>query len=188
MSELQLIEVTKIGDVNHVQTLIAGGEDLEQKDSYGWTALNWAAGRGDSAIVQLLLEAGANAVNCGRDLRTPYQIALAAAHVEAAALLQQAEPDSSIPPKRPVRLYCKAYQVKDLELFSGWQAQQELVDDAIVFLHQNFRVTASIWPGEDVVFDRVSDNWRSYCREQLGFHVPTNLELATDYQSRRGSV
>lgn len=84
MSEPQLIEAAKAGDVNRMQALIEGGENLEQKDDYGWTALNWAAGRGDSAIVLTLLEAGADAFNRGRDLRTPYQIALAAAQVDVA--------------------------------------------------------------------------------------------------------
>lgn len=183
MNELQLIEAAKAGDVNRVKALIECGEDLEQKDDYGWTALNWAAGHGDSAIVRLLLEAGANAVNSGRDLRTPYQIALAAAHVEAASLLQQAEQNSGIAPERPARPYCKAYPAKAFDHNpAGWQLP---ADDSVVYLHQDFSVTASMWHGEDVVFDRVSEDWRIYCRDRLGFHVPTDLELAADYRQRR---
>ncbi len=183
MNEGQLIEAAKADDIHWMQALIESGEDLEQKDDYGWTALNWAAGRGDSAIVQLLLEAGANAANSGRDLRTPYQIALAAAQVEAATLLQQAEQDQGIAPERPQRPYCKAYPVKAFERFSGWRPTP--ADDAVVYLHQDFSVTASMWHGEDVVFDRVSDDWRNYCREQLAFHVPADLELAADYRQCR---
>jgi len=112
MNEAQLIEAAKAGDINRVQALIDDGEDLEQKDNYGWTALNWAAGHGYLAIVQLLHKAGANAVNSGRDLRTPYQIALAAAQVEVASLLQQVEQDSGIGSERPVRPYCKPTQPK----------------------------------------------------------------------------
>lgn len=185
MNEPQLIEAAKAGDVNRVQALIEGGEDLEQKDDYGWTALNWAAGHGDAGVVRLLLEVGANAVNSGRDLRTPYQIALAAAQVEVAIQLQQAEQNSGIASERPVRPYCKAYPAKAIDQFSGWQARQTPADDAVVYLHQDFSVTASMWHGEDVVFDRVSEDWRSYCRDLLGFHVPTDLELAADYQRRR---
>ncbi|WP_241674348.1 hypothetical protein [Candidatus Methylobacter oryzae] len=77
--------------------------------------------------------------------------------IEAATLLQQAEQDKGIAP----------------------------ADDAVVYLHQDFSVTASMWHGENVVFDRVSDDWRNYCREQLAFHVPTDLELAADYRQRR---
>jgi membrane-bound inhibitor of C-type lysozyme len=202
MNEPQLIEAAKAGDVNRVQALIEGGEDLEQKDDYGWTALNWAAGHGDSAtapcvalppasmqssaIVRHLLDAGANPVNSGRDLRTPYQIALAAAQVEIAILLQQAEQNSGIVSKRPVRPYCKAYPVKAFDHNpADWLARQVLADDTVVYLHQDFSVTASMWHGEDVVFDRVSEDWRSYCRDHLGFHVPTDLELANDYRQRR---
>lgn len=183
MNESQLIEAAKTGDVNRVQALIEGREDLEQKDNYDWTALNWAAGHGYLAIVQLLLKAGANAVNSGRDLRTPYQIALAAAQVEVASLLQQVRQDSGIVSERPVRPYCKAYPVKAFGQFSGWRPT--LSDDAVVYLHQDFSVTALMWHGEDVVFDRISEDWRNYCRDRLGFHVPTELELAADYRQRR---
>lgn len=183
MNEAQLIEAAKAGDISRVQALIDDGEDLEQKDNYGWTALNWAAGHGYLAIVQLLHKAGANAVNSGRDLRTPYQIALAAAQVEVASLLQQVEQDSGIGSERPVRPYCKAYPVKVFDQFSSWRPT--LADDAVVYLHQDFSVTASMWHGEDVVFDRVSEDWRNYCRDRLGFYVPTDLELAADYRQRR---
>lgn len=183
MNEPQRIEAAKIGDVNRVQALINDGEDLEQKDDYGWTALNWAAGHGDTTVVLLLLKAGANPVNSGRDLRTPYQIALAVAQGEIASLLQQADQDSGIGSEMPVRPYCKAYPVKAFEQFAGWR--QALADDTVVYLHQDFSVTASIWHGEDVVFDRVSEDWRNYCRDRLGFHAPTDLELAVDYRQRR---
>jgi hypothetical protein len=185
MNKPQMIEAVKAGDVNRVQALIEGDEDLEKIDDYGWTALNWAAGRGDSVMVLLLLEAGANVVNSGRDLRTPYQIALAAAQMEVAMLLQQAEQNSGIASGRPVRPYCKAYPVQAFAQFPYWQTQQALEDDSVVYLHQDFSVTASMWLGEDVVFDRISEDWRNYCRDRLGFHVPTDLELAADYQQRR---
>lgn len=188
MSEPQLIEAAKAGDLIRVQSLIAGGEDLEQKDAYGWTALNWVAGSGNSAIVQLLLEAGVNVTNTGRDLRTPYQIALAVAQVETASLLQQAELNSGIASQKPIRPYCKAYPVKALESFDHWNTQQTVVEDSVVYLHQDFTVTRSMWHGEDVLFDQISEAWQSYCRDQLKFHVPTDLELTAEYQSRRSAA
>ncbi|MBD9361556.1 ankyrin repeat domain-containing protein [Methylomonas fluvii] len=184
MNKPQLIEATEAGDIKRVQALIKNGEDLEQKDDYGWTALNWAAGRGDTEIVKLLLEAGANPINSGRDLRTPYQIALAAARVETATLLQKAEQESEIDSEKPARPFCKAYPVNAFCEFPEWQIKQSLSDDAVVYLHQDFSVTASMWPNENVVFDSDSDDWRDYCRNRLGFHVPTDLELAADYASR----
>lgn len=185
MNKLQLIEAAKTGAINRVQALIINGENLEQKDDYGWTALNWAAGRGDTEIVKLLLEAGANPINSGRDLRTPYQIALAAARVETATLLQKVEQESDIDSEKPARPFCKAYPVNAFYGFPEWQMKQSLSEDAVVYLHQDFSVTESMWPGENVVFDSVSDDWRSYCRSRLGFHVPTDLELAAEYESRR---
>lgn len=185
MKGLQLIEAVKGGDVNRLQALIEAGEDLEQKDDYGWTALNWAAGRGDTAIAGLLIKSGANALNSGLDLRTPYQVALAAAQVDVATLLQQAEQTSGIALERSDRPYCKAYMLKALDQFPGWQTRHALKEDSVVYLHQDFSVTASIWYGEDVVLDRVSEDWRSYCQDQLGFHVPTDLELAADYRACR---
>jgi len=183
MSEAQLIEAAKAGDVNRVHALINDGEDLEQKDDYGWTALNWAAGHGYLAIVQLLHKAGANPGNSGRDLRTPYQIALAAAQLEVASLLQQLEQDPGIGSEKPLRRYCKAYPAKVFDQFPSWRPTP--AGDAVVYLHQDFSVTASMWHGEEVVFDRVSEDWRNYCRDRLGFHVPTDLELAADYRQRR---
>lgn len=183
MNEAQLIEAAKAGDIHRMQVLIASGEDLEQKDDYGWTALNWAAGRGDAAIVRILLEVGANPVNSGRDRRTPYQIALAAAHVDVANLLQQAEQNSGVISPGLGRTYCKAYPAEAFEQFSGWKPVQ--ADNPVVYLHQDFSVTASMWHGEDVLFDQVSENWRNYCRDRLNFHVPTDLELAADYRQHR---
>ncbi|WP_031431290.1 ankyrin repeat domain-containing protein [Methylomicrobium agile] len=185
MNKPQLIEAAKTGDIHQVQALIENGEALEQKDDYGWTALNWATGHGDTEIVKLLLEAGANPINSGRDLRTPYQIALAAARVETATLLQKAEQESGIASEKPARPFCKAYPVNAFHEFPDWQIEQSLSDDAVVYLHQDFSVTESMWPGENVVFDSGSDDWRHYCRNRLGFHVPTDLELAADYESRR---
>ena len=81
MSVLALIEAVKTGDSTTVQTLLNSHIDIEQNDEYGWTALLWAAGQGQTAIVQLLLNAGANVARSGRDNRTAYQIAIAATHV-----------------------------------------------------------------------------------------------------------
>lgn len=176
MNEPQLIKAAQAGDINYVQALIYGGGNLEQMDGYGWTALNWAAGRGDAAIVRLLLEAGANPANSGRDLRTPYQIALAAAHSEAASLLQQAEQNSGAGSESLVRPYCKAYPAKAFNRFPAWPGT--LADDCIVYLHRDFSVTASMWHGENILFEQASEDWRCYCRDRLGFHVPDDLELS----------
>jgi hypothetical protein len=46
-----------------------------------------------------------------------------------------------------------------------------------VFLHHDYRVTKSIWPDEDVIFDEVTERWEDYCRTELQFAVPDDLDI-----------
>src|ERR1044072_6974578 len=91
MSDLQLIDAVKTGQLAKVEQALNAGADIHQQDEQGWTPLNWAAGRGDLDVVKLLLDRGADPLRVGRDERTPYNIALAAKHVDVARLLKQAE-------------------------------------------------------------------------------------------------
>ena len=188
MSELKLIEAVKKGDIHSVEGLLNSGEDKEQKDDYGWTALNWAAGKGDTPIIIKLLEAGANITNTGRDKRTAYQIALAAAHVESASVLQQAAQKASISLEETARPYCKAYFLTDLRQFPDWPTNPaDLTDDTVVFLHQDFSVTRYMFHGKEVVLDSASPAWKSFCTNQLAFAVPTDLELAAAFAASRSA-
>jgi len=47
---ITLIEAVKAGDSAAVQALINSNVAIEQTDDYGWTALNWAAGKGDRRL------------------------------------------------------------------------------------------------------------------------------------------
>lgn len=175
MSVLALIEAVKTGDSTTVQTLLNSHIDIEQNDEYGWTALLWAAGQGQTAIVQLLLNAGANVARSGRDNRTAYQIAIAATHVDTALILQQAEQKQGL--KTAVHFYCKAYPVEALRQFPEW-SELGSTDDGIVYLHQDFSVTACLWHDQEVLFRSLSPAWEKFCTEQLAFSVPTDLTLA----------
>ncbi len=175
MSALPLIAAVQAGNSTAVQILISNHVDIEQVDEYGWTALNWAAGRGDTAMVEQLLNAGANVAHTGRDNRTAYAIALAAAHVDTALLLQQAE--QKIGMTSVVHPYCKAYTVDALRKFPEW-SESAGVADGIVYLHHDFSVTACFWHDEDVVFRSSSPAWQQFCTEELAFFVPTDLSLA----------
>ncbi len=186
MSALKLIEAAKAGNIEYLETLIAIGEDLEQADDYGWTALNWAAGKGYAGIIQKLLDSGANVTHTGRDKRTAYKIALAATHIESAALLQKAEQKAGLKPESEARPYCKAYVVEALRKFFGWREKLSNIDnDAIVFIHQDLSVTLAISHGENIVFDQSSYEWERFCREELAFSVPTELELAAVYVANK---
>ncbi|MCA1621655.1 MAG: ankyrin repeat domain-containing protein [Acidobacteria bacterium] len=191
MSDLKLIEAVKAGDLPAVNELIEAGADPNQQDEHGWTPLNWAAGKGDASLLKSLLERGADLSRVGRDERTPYMIALAAGHAEAARLLRDAGAKSSADQERP---YCKAVVLKEVRRFSGWvegrinwkeSSDEErpeggpdaLADDEVVFLHQDFTVTRSMWPGENVIFNNVTPEWQKFCRDELDFNPPDDLDL-----------
>src|ERR1041384_7887827 len=115
MSDLQLIESVKTGQVARVEEALKSGADIHQQDEQGWTPLNWAAGSGNLQIVKLLLDRGADAFRAGRDQRTPYKIALAAKHVEIARLLRDTEAAmSGASQDSSLKNYAKAYQLQEL--------------------------------------------------------------------------
>jgi hypothetical protein len=158
------------------------------RDEDGWTVLDWAAGRGDLPEVQRLLEAGADPGAATPDGRTPQEIALAAGHLGVARLLRAAEQAAGHEPAgHGWRPYCRAYLLGDLRRFQGWQEPQagpgqELADDTVVFLHDDFTVTRAAWPAGDVLFagdsDGDSGRWAAYCRSALDFAVPDDFDLA----------
>jgi len=196
MSDLALIEAVKAGDYQKAGELISGGADLNQGDDQGWTPLNFAAGKGNLEMVKLLVEKGADVFKVGRDQRTPYMIALAAGRVSVVKYLREVEdryPGEK--PARPERKYCKAYHLGDLRRFSGWTESRinwkekkdrdkdkdapdgPFTDDKIVFIHQDFTVTESMWQGENVIFNGVDSPWKDFCADTLKFKVPDDLDL-----------
>lgn len=198
MSELKLIEAVKAGDHAGVSAACESEEQLRQEDEYGWTALHWAAARGDARAVGLLVERGADVFKTGRDLRTPYQIAVAAGHAEAGELLRDAEERAGGGRDgRPAREYCRAYRVSELRRFPGWVderrppgddgraaggGEQERADgggdgEEFLFLQRDFTVTASMWHGEGVRFSRVTPEWKAFCVGELNFKVADELDL-----------
>lgn len=193
MSDLQLIEAVKTGQLTEVEEALNSGADVNQQDEQGWTPLNWAAGKGNVEIVRLLLDRGADVFRVGRDERTPYKIALAAKHVEVTRLLKQAGRSVNGSQDDSLRHYARAYLLRDLRKFSGWREEKinrketipaddngnsrELTDSDVVFLHQDFTVTQLIWPGENVIFNQVTPEWLEFCEQELQFTVPDDLDL-----------
>jgi uncharacterized protein len=198
MAELQLIEAVKAANFSAIKEFIGAGGDINQQDEHGWTPLNWAAGKGNLEIVKYLCEKGADVFKTGRDLRTPYLIALAAGHAGAARYLREAEDKvEGDKPVRPERKYCKAYLLKDLRRFSGWSEskinwkekkvdenpagaeaeQTSFTEEDVVFIHQDYTVTQSMWHDENVLFNRVSPEWKEFCTTSLNFKVLDDLDL-----------
>jgi len=200
MAESELIKAVRGGEFSATERLIRSGAPVDETDDNGWTALHWAAGKGKLEIARLLMSAGANPLSVGRDLRTPSMIALAAAHVEAAKMLEAAERDAGGPPAGPEREYCKAYYLNDLRQFQGWKENAEPTPsgkngsshtdatpeapspNVIVYLHQNYVVTQSGASGEKSIFDAVTDEWKHFCNIVLKFKVPDDLELIAPVQ------
>jgi hypothetical protein len=186
-----LVSAVRSGDAGQVRALLAAGADVAARDEDGWSALDWAAGRGDQELIEQLLAAGADATAAAEDGRRPYDIAVAAGHRAAALALRdaaaQADPEGSADYRwRP---YCRAYPVAELRRYPGWpersaDQQGPSAGDGpagqpgqIVFLHDDLTVTASMWPGEDVIFDAVTDEWAHFCATELGFVAPDEIDL-----------
>jgi hypothetical protein len=51
-------------------------------------------------------------------------------------------------------------------------APRPLSDDDVLFLHDNYHVTDSVFADEHVVFDAVTPEWRTFCESVLGFEIP----------------
>jgi uncharacterized protein len=191
-----LIEAVRGKELNSIGELLASGADVNEQGEQGWTSLNWASGKGELDLVKLLVENGADVLRVGRDQRTPYMIALAAGHVDVAMFLRQAEGQAmGQETDRHARKYCKAYQLQDLRRFPNWveckinskekkedkidkrNDAQKLTDDSVVFLHQDYIVTQSMWHDETVIFNAVTSKWVEFCSNNLAFSVPDDMDL-----------
>jgi hypothetical protein len=188
MGDLQLIDAVKTNQLARVEEALNAGADIHQQDEQGWTPLNWAAGRGNLGIVSLLLDRGADVFQMGRDQRTPYKIALAAKHIDVARRLKEAEQAvNGASVDSTSRNYARAYLLRELRKFSGWHEEKinwkdttaagELSDDDAVFLQEDFTVTHLIWPGENVIFNRITPAWIDFCTQELQFKVPDDFDL-----------
>ncbi|SHF86334.1 ankyrin repeat domain-containing protein [Streptoalloteichus hindustanus] len=170
-----LVAAVRDGDAEALRAALGRGEDPAERDERGWAALDWAAGRGDVPAVRALLDAGADPRARGPEGRSPYEIAVAAGKVDAARVLREVTGEGA----DGWRPYCKAYLVAALRAFPDWSTVdgEGLTAETVVYLHHDLTVTRSIWHGEDVLWSHSSPEWAEFCREDLGFRVPDDLEL-----------
>jgi hypothetical protein len=186
-----LFEAVTSGSVAGVDAALSAGVPVDVRDDDGWSALDRAAGRGDAALVDVLLRHGADPLAVGSDLRTPYAIALAAGRTEAARVLRGAELQAS-PGRADSYMwhpYCRAYLIGQLRAAPVWPQHDgtDLAEDTVVYLHDDHTVTLGIWPGEDVLFAQVDPEWIAFCDEVLHFQVPDDFDLVPDAQSKGSS-
>ncbi|WP_203996291.1 ankyrin repeat domain-containing protein [Micromonospora lutea] len=167
-----------------------GDNGSSGRDAAGWAALDRAAAAGDIDQVTALLGRGEDPLATGPDGRSPYQIALAAGHLEVATVLRAAEDAASGDPvDRGWRPYCRGYLLGALRRFPAWREETDgdpLGDDAVVYLHDDLSVTVTPWPGDGVLFDGTADGWAAFCTGQLGFAVPDDLALAAAAKAAEG--
>lgn len=82
-----------------------------------------------------------------------------------------------------MRKYCKAYKLKDMGQFTGWnikpgKSAQELVDDDICYLWDDFTVVKSPVLKDGVLFDAITPEWQEFCKTVLKFEIPEDLRYA----------
>jgi hypothetical protein len=90
--------------------------------------------------------------------------------------------------------YCKAYPVSLLRKYSHWNENSNnvrkeqnvvdgnvveigrmLTDDDVLYLQENYVVTDGIFLNENIIFDRVDEEWQEYCKSVLNFQT-TSME------------
>ena len=76
-----------------------------------------------------------------------------------------------------MRKYSKAYHLKDLRAYEGWKEveredSEELTDETVVYLQDNYTVVKDVFDEEDYVFSEVDDAWMAFCKESLEFEIP----------------
>lgn len=94
--------------------------------------------------------------------------------------------------------YSKAYVAKQLRQYPEWSektppAEVSAGDDTTAesesvqyfFLHDNYVVTSGVFRDENIAFDSITDEWRSFCHETLHFD-PDGAE-ATPAEAAQGA-
>lgn len=87
--------------------------------------------------------------------------------------------------------YCKAYPLKKLRQFNQWterlenvrkdrqnvdgqeiEVVRELTDDDFLYLQENYTVTDDIFLDQNIIFAKITAEWKEFCHQTLGFEVP----------------
>lgn len=169
--DTRLFTAVQAADTAGVRAALAEGASPTTRDAHAWTPLHWAAGRGDTELLGLLADHGADP-RAEADGRTPYDVALAAGHTAAARALAPFRGTAGT-----WHPYCRAYPLGELRCFPSWHDTTGEDDAAVVYLHDDFTVTASVIPGDRLVFAGDAPGWSDFCRDTLGFAAPDELDL-----------
>ena len=87
--------------------------------------------------------------------------------------------------------YCKAYPLMRFEGFDQWREKAKLPQQpasevpeeqklpsqkGFLYLHDNYTVTNGVYIGKDVIFDDVTEMWIEFCKSNLQFEVPAEVQ------------
>lgn len=94
--------------------------------------------------------------------------------------------------------YCKAFMLPRFREFPGWtenslnlkragnspstDSSAPLTDSDFLYLQENFTVTDGVFIDENVIFANVTPEWIDFCKNQLGFEVPTYAKRTDEQQ------
>ena len=179
--EKKVIAAAQRGDIDALSALVAEGANINEQDEQGWTALHWSAGKGDLEVIKFLLEHQADITLTGQDNRTPFMVAQAAGNRDAGSVIASAEKAKGVwKDARQNKPYCKACYWKDITRYPHWPSSgssegRPADDETIVYLHQDFTVTKSVWRGENVIFTNITPEWIHFCESELKFSIPADL-------------
>lgn len=103
--------------------------------------------------------------------------------------------------------YCKAYPLKKLRQFSQWTEQmentrkekkeidgtevevnRELTDDDFLYLQENYVVTDGIFQDENIIFDKVTFEWKNFCTSILDFKIPVDETVSVRASTSQDEV
>lgn len=90
-------------------------------------------------------------------------------------------------------MYARAYPIGRLREFSAWTEKIPVhpvdgEEQAFVFLHDTFVVTAGVFQDEGVIFDSVTEGWKEFCTNHLSFSVPQDVASMDAEMSARESA
>ena len=87
--------------------------------------------------------------------------------------------------------YCKAYPLQRLRQYNGWseniqnarkekqqvdgkdvETVRKLTDKDFLYLQEDYTVTDGIFVDENIIFDKVTSEWKEFCEQTLKFAIP----------------
>ncbi|HEY0737041.1 MAG TPA: hypothetical protein VGD69_19150 [Herpetosiphonaceae bacterium] len=87
-----------------------------------------------------------------------------------------------------MRMYARAYKLKDFRRFDGWieqklEAGEELTDDSIMFVWDDFSVTSEHFGSQQGrLAHEVTPQWQEFCKHTLHFEIPEDVRRMMEEQ------